>query len=354
MKNIKIIYIATILSVLSFLIVQCGIDDNPIAPEEAVQNYKVSITVTPPSSFRNIDTWNYWASSFTVEFETTFEEEHHDEGEEEHEEHHGDLQIGSATVEGMRLVVFADHASDMFHMAGDGHGEPGSMFEEEHAVEGDFLIQVHLYDGMSDHAPHGGTNIGYSSVLINAVDSLGVTHEIVMVPVNQGHGFRYLSNAVLPSGTYDLHVEAEAPAFSRMPGYELKWIDHAEAEFHDFTIDGVLDSGVNLGSVIAGGLKFGLRAGAVSPMAAVGTGMVPLTGQETLQFSLRLEDELILPEGENLYYSSVIIKIINTETGETFERVLKPSYGENGFHYAANMSIPDGGVKTSGEHTDVH
>lgn len=342
MKKRSLMFVIAACAVLSLAAWSCSIDENPVVPSEVVEaSYTVSLSVGPSTAYRTMDTWGFLVNPVEINFKTTFEA-HHDEGEEEHEEegHHGDIDIGTVSMEGYRITVIADHAMDMFHIhEGHGHGSSAMEFEEEHGKDGDFMVMVHLFETVTGHAPHGGTSIGYSNIHIKAVEEGGAEFEFPMSPVFTVHGFRYAVNASLPPGIYDLHIEAEPPTFSRLSGYESKWNDHMEAEFHEISFAAPYESGT-VGSEVVDGLTFTLRRGDVGPFAALGTGAIPLTGEENIQFSLSIEDESIEPEAENVPYSSVVIRITNNETGETNERVLYPVFGSNGFHYAANFSLP--------------
>lgn len=357
MKKQSLLFVIAAGAVLSLVAWSCSIDENPVVPSDVETSYRVTVSVNPSTAFRTMDTWGAVVNPVEVNFISNFEMEMHgDEGGHE-EEHHGDIQIGSAFLDGYKIMVMADHASDMFHVEtghhDDGGGETGMQFEEEHGVEGEFSVQVHLFENVTGHAPHGGTSVLYSNVHVKAVDGAGTEYEFPMNPIFASHGFRYAVNAELPAGDYDVHVEVEPPQFSRLPGYETKWIEHMEAEFHDYSLTSPVAGGT-IGSEVIDGLSFTLRAGTPSQFAAIGTGAIPLTGQETVQFSLSVTDASILPEAENIPYSSVTVKITNDATGETRERILYPVFGPDGFHYAANFSLPGSAVAAADHEDDGH
>lgn len=357
MKKRSLMFVIAACAVLSLAAWSCSIDENPVVPSDVETSYRVTVSVNPSTAFRTMDTWGAVVNPVEVNFISNFEMEHHEDEGEHEEGHHGDIQIGAASLDGYKIMVMANHAMDMYHVpTGDhGHGGEGTgmQFEEEHGVEGEFMVQVHLFENVTGHAPHGGTSVLYSNVHVKAVDGAGTEYEFSMIPIFSTHGFRYAVNADLPAGDYDVHVEVGPPQFSRLPGYETKWIEHMEAEFHDYSLTSPVTGGT-IGTEEIDGLSFTLRAGTPSQFAAIGTGAIPLTGEETVQFSLSATDASIMTEAENIPYSSVTVRITNDATGETSERILYPCYGADGFHYAANFPLPGSAVAAAGHEDDGH
>ena len=388
MKKLSTLQLFGISLILTFLFIQCGTDDNPVSGSTVVDEttgYTVTLSISPSNVYRTLDTWNAWVNPVTIKFQSTFEAEHSDDDGHADESqaddghiddgqahkaaiadigedpvHHGDIMLCDFAFEGFNLFAVASHAATIYHVGqGDEHEDdgdkPGMHFDEEHGMDGDFMLMVHLQESITGHAPHGGTSIGYSKVHVKAVDAEGNELEFPLKPIATTHGFRYADNVELPAGTYDLHVEAEAPAFSRLSGYELKFTGHMEAEIKDFTFTDSSDAALTSeeGSFVAEDLSLRLRVGPVQPLAAIGTGAIPLSGAETLQFSVSISDSSIIPEAENILNSQVIARITNNETGSATEKVLVPVYGPNGFHYAGNVSLPKGQAQvTTDDHSD--
>ena len=385
MKKLSTLQLFGISLILTFLFIQCGTDSNPVSVSgvvdvEETTGYTVSFSVSPSNVYRTLDTWNAWVNPVTVEFQSTFETEHSDDdGHVDDDDdaghvdddghahktanggdtvHHGDIMLCDLALEGFKIIASASHASTIYHMDTHGHegDEPGMHFVEEHGMDGDFMLMVHLQESITGHAPHGGTSIGYSNVHVKAVDADGNELEFPLKRIATTHGFRYADNVELPAGTYDLHVEAEAPAFSRLSGYDEKFTGHMEGGMNGFTFTDSADAAISSeeGSFQAEDLSLRLRVGSVAPFAAIGTGAIPLSGAETLQFSVSISDASISPEAENILYSQVIARITNNETGDTTEKVLVPVYSEHGFHYAGNVSLPEGHgmVDSTDDHDD--
>ena len=363
--------IASVISIFFFW--GCGTDSSPVSPVSGDGgSYTVSVSVSPSTAYRTAGTANLWTETVVTEFHSTFTAEHQDDGhvddhsDDDHgeETHHGEIFIGTTTIDDMMIVLTADHAADMFHVH-NGHSEDNGHaaleFEEEHATEGDFLLEIHLYeahhdndDDHNDADAHGGMLIGYSDIHIATHDKDENEIEIPLFPVLTEHGFRYASNAVLAPGSYDLHVESDAPEFSRMSGFEQKWNDHIETEFHDFSFDAPPEDEIEIGSSEVSGLHFTLEADKVGSYIDPQAGELSLQGNETIQFLLKVEDETIQAEENNIYYSTITVHIKNDDSGETVEKVLYPVYGQHGFHYAVNISLPEGHGQddTTDDHSD--
>ena len=248
----------------------CSLDDSPVGPavlSETTSTYTIDVSVIPSSAFRTTGTWNAWVNPVQTEFAMVLEDAAHDDdhadtgmdddaagedlhdtgdGHAEDERHHGDFQIGDVTLDGIRIVMTADNAgADMYHV----HHDAIEHVEAPHDAR---LFSVHLYDALHERACHGATNIGYSDVVLNAVNE-AESHVIALRPVHTPDGFRYEANAALPRGTWDLHVEAGPPEFVRLAGYETKWLNYLEVEFHDFSMAGSMTSKIDgeLGIVLA-------------------------------------------------------------------------------------------------------
>jgi uncharacterized protein involved in high-affinity Fe2+ transport len=221
----------------------------------------------------------------------------------------------------------------------------GGEMEEHHAEPGERHIEVHVADEATGHHAHGGTDISNCEVKLIA-ESGETTVEVPLKPVQSGHGSRYEANAALPYGTYNLTVQAEPPTFARSAEKRNHWVQDIEATFSNFVLDSTFTSGT-IGNTITVGsasdsTEITLRAGSVKPYGAVGLGQLPLNGDETINFSVRLEDPTVEAHEGSLFNCSVIINMINNENGKQVSHVIGPMYGDHGFHYGTNMSMPGG------------
>ncbi|MCH9031978.1 MAG: hypothetical protein IIB00_06940, partial [candidate division Zixibacteria bacterium] len=72
---------------------------------------------------------------------------------------------------------------------------------------------------------------------------------------------------------------------------------------------------------------------------SVGIGAIPLTGSETLNFSVRLEDPTRPATDEQLYGSIVTVTVINSKTGSIYKETLAPIFSHEGFLFGKNMKL---------------
>jgi uncharacterized protein involved in high-affinity Fe2+ transport len=369
-----------IMAVASLGLTSCGIDDDPAGPEGSLEETGAEVTlllkIQPPTSLRTLDTWNFWNLPAEVIFvagldlEGGGEGEHHDE-EDGHghglltdnpgvtvvalkaddEEEEGTL-TASADLPGMRVTMSLEEGASLWEL------RHGGGLEEHHPQEGSNHLEVSIEETVTGHDAHGGTTISHCDVTLIAAPASGDTLEVRLAPVQSGHGYRYESNAELPPETYDLHLEIEPPRFLRMDSTHDKWSSHIEMEFHDFVFDDNFVSGTVGEELWVGdaddSLHVTLRAGSVKQYGAVGMGMVPLTGEETINFSLRLEDPSIEAHGQPLYGAMVSVTARDNDTGRVMTSVLKPMYGSHGFHFGDNMMLGFGHHHGGPDEDDDH
>lgn len=330
-------------------LIGCGASDNPITVEEEVSSasYTMVVDVQPPISLRDEGTWGYWVTPIQVALQTRFgateghaEEEHahkvvHGEpGDEEPEE---EVFIGAATVGGMKIEVEAEPAEHMWMIGHEGIEEHAPAEHETHH------IVVKLEETLSGHHPHGGMNVPYADVSLTAVAGSDTT-TFSLRPVQTRHGLRYEANASLPLGIYDTKIEVRPPTLVRSEESKFRWLQPVVAEFGQFDFN----SGQGRATTETGGMKISLRAGAPKVYGAVGMGHLPMKGDETVSFSVRLEDSAVEAQGEGeiLPYATVSVRIVNNEAGAETMKVLHPMYG---FHYGENFALPKGQRTGGGE-----
>jgi uncharacterized protein involved in high-affinity Fe2+ transport len=355
---------------LLFGLYSCGVSDNPILTEPTETELTVFLNIQPTTSLRTLDTWNAWNTPIDAVFYATLGGS--DQGDtsnghghnsvygfptnnvarltsEEGEDDAGVL-IGTLELAGIQVSVTISDGEGMWEI------HHGGEAEEHHAMEGESHADVELVETVTGHHPHGGPTISHCEVSLVAESAAGDIIEIDLVPVQGGHGYRYESNAELPFGTYDIHLEIEPPSFYRTEETHEKWTSHIEFEFHDFVFDSAFTGGAVGESIWVGAaddsIKAGLRAGSVKTYGAVGIGQVPLTGGETINFSLRLEDPTAEAHGQPLFGSIVTLTTVNGSTGKTVTKMLVPKYGAHGFHFGNNMDMDLDHIE--GEHDPGH
>lgn len=358
--------IFALILLVSLGMISCGIDDNPVTSEPVETELTVLVTIQPLASLRTTDTWTYWTTPIEIPFvvEVTGEggvADDHDDGD-VHKllvvNAEGDeILVGTAEVSGMSITVTIEDGEDMFEM------EHGGEMIEHHAETGDHHVMVEITETATGHSAHGDAVVSHAEISIMAIsETSGDTTEIELVGVQSGHGFRYESNVALPYDEYDLHLEVEPPSFYRNEETQSRWIQHAEFEFHgwvfDSTTSGSVGSGVWVGAA-GDSLELSLRAGSVKTYGAVGIGEIPLEGDETINFSVKLSDPTTEAHGQPLFGSVVSVSVYNGTTLETTHSLMEPMWGEHGFHFGQNMALNLGHV-TGGEeggddgHGDEH
>lgn len=352
--------------------VSCGIDDSPLAPAAvAPLQLQVQVHIQPTDALRTVETWNYWVTPVDVAFVAT-EGMLHDVG------HVGDAHGSDSQGSGDLLVAALTRTSSSAAEAGnmlvgsidlpqmsirlvieDGESmwqvEHDGAPVEQHAEAGSQHLDLEIFETATGHVNHGGVTLSHCQVTLVA-ESPTDTFEIQLVPVQGEHGYRYESNASLPYDMYDVHLEIEPPEFLRHEGKESHWITDIDIDYPQFTFDSVFTSGT-LGEytwVGADGdsLVATLSAGGVKIYGALGMGMLPLAGDETINFSVRLEDPTIAAGLEPLFGSIVTVTVTNPETGRTLTQTLKPLYGHEGFHFGENMFLGLEDIGTDTAHTD--
>ncbi len=339
--------------------VSCGIDDSPLAPAPPAEptQLQIQVHIQPSDALRTVETWNYWVTPVDVAFVAT-------EGEvleDEHGDAHGSETLGggdlpvvaltrsssTAAEEGSTLVGSIDlpqmsirleieDGESMWQVEHDGESV------EKHAEAGSQHLDIQIIETATGHHGHGGATLSHCGVTLVA-ESPTDTFEIQLVPVQGEHGYRYESNASLPYDVYDVHLEIEPPEFLRHEGKEHHWITDIDVDYPQFTFDPAFTSGTVGAYTWVGtegdSLVATLRAGGVKIYGALGMGALPLAGDETINFSVRLEDPTIAADLEPLFGSIVTVTVTNPESGQTLIQTLKPLYGHEGFHFGENMFL---------------
>lgn len=351
--------------------VSCSIDDSPLAPAPpaAPVQLQVQVHIQPSDALRTVETWNYWVTPVDVAFIAT-EGVLPDEG---HGDAHGSASFGSedlpvallartssSTEAGNTLVGSIDlpqmsirleieDGESMWQVEHDGESV------ERHAEAGSQHIDIQIIETATGHVNHGGATLSHCEVTLVA-ESPTDTFEIQLVPVQGEHGYRYESNASLPYDVYDVHLEIEPPEFLRHEGKEHHWITDIDVDYPQFTFDPAFTSGTIGAYTWVGAegdsLVATLRAGDVKIYGALGMGALPLAGDETINFSVRLEDPTIAAGLEPLFGSIVTVTVTNPETGQALMQTLKPLYGHEGFHFGENMILGLDNLGAETDHTD--
>lgn len=340
--------IFAIILLVSFGLVSCGIDDNPVASDPVATELTVMVTIQPLASLRTTDTWTYWTTPVVIPFtvDVTGEGEAEEGGHDDGDAHKllavmaedGEILVGTAEVSGMSVTVKIEDGEDMFEM------EHGGEMHEHHAATGDHHVVVEVKETATGHSAHGDAVVSHAEITIIAIsETTGDTTEIELVGVQSGHGYRYESNVALPYDEYDLHVEAEPPTFYRNEETQDRWTEHAEFEFHGWEFTDSTSGAVGTTELWVGtagdSLELSLRVGDVKTYGAVGIGEIPLEGDETVNFSVKLSDPATESHAQLLFDSVISVSVHNGTTQETVISLMEPMWGEHGFHFAQNMML---------------
>lgn len=327
----------TLLTLLALVFVaSCGIDGTlKTEPEPEATPYTVFINVQPTTSLRTIETWGNWSVPIQTSFQTNFEGEAAGDHGGGHATKsalsHEPVFLGRSTVEGFGVLLQARSAHEMYALGHDGPQPLPQNGETHH-------LMVNLEDAIGGHHPHGNANVPGAKVHIELVVD-GEEEEIELRPVQGGHGLRYEANAAIPLGVHDLKVHVSPPQAYRSAETASRWISDLEADLPAYD----LTSGSGNGSAEVDGLKISVRAGQPKLYGAFGMGHLPLAGDETVNFSVRLEDTETPAsgQGEMIGHCWVGVTIVNENTGATAVGQLMPMLGKNGFHYGANFRMPE-------------
>lgn len=371
MKTLRHLIPVTIIALLAG--VSCGIDDSPLAPAAPAEptQLQVQVHIQPTDALRTVGTWNYWVTPVDVAFvatEGTLHEEEHDgdahgsvslgNGDQpvalltrssSSAEEAGNTLVGSIDLPQMSIRLEIEDGESLWQVEHDGESV------EKHAEAGSQHLDIQIVETSTGHNGHGGATLSHCQVTLIA-ESPTDTFEIRLVPVQGEHGYRYESNWSMPYDVYDVHLEIEPPEFLRHEGKKHHWITDIDVSYPQFTFDSVFTSGT-IGEYTWVGaegdsLVATLRAGGVKIYGALGMGMLPPAGDETINFSVRLEDPTIQAELEPLFGSIVTVTVTNPETGQTLTQTLKPLYGHEGFHFGENMVLGLDDLGTETVHTD--
>ncbi len=333
----------------------CDVDKSlipPIVEEEHAASYIIQVSVSPPTSYRTLDTWNNWTTPVTVEFvsdltEGIADDDGDGDGHGEHlllaaeDEHGEEILVGRKVAGDYEIALYVGPGAELWS-AHDGE------LEEHHVDHDANNFRVVVTTSQGGHSPHGGQNIAYGEVHLEAEQG-EEKHEFQLFPVQGEHGLRWESNTYLPYGSYELTLEAHAPSVMRYEHMKSRWnsgevvVDLGDFDFSDTFAGGTIAS-LTSGEGTAEEIKITLRGGnELKSYGAVGSGQRPTEGNENISFSLRLEDDQTAALGkEALYYSVVSVRVINQESGKSVGSILEPCYGEDGFSYTANMIAPHG------------
>ena len=348
----SLLTILTLTALTYILVAGCGNDNalRSVTPETPGL-YTVQLTVQPPTSLRTDDTWNNWTTPAQVVFRTNFEDavEADNHTTKPITGEHSDIMIGQTVVEGYRMTVRSGTSRTFWRRGHDGMEAHVPDSEETHH------IKVYLEDTLEGHTPHDGGNIPGADIHMEYIVD-GEEKVIELHPVQGRHGYRYEANADVPLNAYDMRVHALPPTMSWDEHTRDRWTGGIEATFHGYDFStGTADAAVEVQ-----GLKVSLQADAPRAYGAIGIGQLPMHGDETVSFSVQMEDTTIdmSNDGEMIADCVVTMVVTNEETGHTTVQTLTPMYGEDGFHYAANFSLPEDetilGSPDDGHHDDGH
>lgn len=364
----QILRLVILTATVTLLVWGCGIDQNPVISEPVSSEISVTLAIVPPASLRTTDTWSFWNLPVEITFSATIDGTSGGAAGDDHDGHgvsvlndriiasapllaaDESLLLGSIDLPGMSIRMSLEDGKNLFEVEHDGE------VHEHHAEAGQHHVEVNLFETATGHSGHGGATVSHCEVHLVAISSVNDTLEFELLPVQGGHGFRYEVNAELPLETYDIHIEVEPPHFLRTHGAEDKWTTDIEAEFTTFVFDGSYSGGLVGETMWVGAagdsLEISLSGGSVRTYGAVGLGALPLSGNETVNFSLHLSDPTVESHNEPLFESIVTATIVNHTAGTTTSQVLKAMYGEHGFHFGENMHLGLGSVMGGGGHDD--
>ena len=306
----------------------CGIDNTQqnVSPD----SFSVWVNVHPPTSLRTEQTWNDWMTPVQTVFQATFESTV-EEGQPY------EAFIGRTLEGDFRIVVNATLADTTWTVGPNGLEIHAPIQGETHALE------VTLEDGVGGRFVPGYSNIPNARVSLTA-NVNGFDQEIELQPVQGPHGFRYEANASIPLGIYDLKLHVTPPNLYRNTATRDRWTENIDATLpgYDFSF------GSGEASVEAEGMRITVRAGAPRvygvSYGSFGIGLLPLDlrGDETVNFSVRLEDMASLAEGvgQRITHSRVEVTVMGTDPGISVSKILYPTYGAQGFYYTANFALP--------------
>ena len=356
-------YTLIIASVGAFALLSCSVDDNPVSSPAMDMSTEliIQLNIQPTDALRTVETWNYWTVPVNVAFVAEIGGE---EAVSDTNEHHGvsssypvvllqkaagvaaadsaDILVGSIELPQMHIKMSIGAAKELWEMEHDG------ALVEHHAEVGSNHIIVEIAETATGHEAHGGLTVSHCHVTLFAEGATD-TFEVHLVPVQTEHGLRYEANAELPYDSYNLSLEIEPPGFFRDEETMTKWTTDISAAFSGFVFDSQFTNGTVGSTTWVGAsndsLNITLRAGAVATYGAVGMGLLPKSGNETINFSVKLDDPTVEAHEQPLAGSIVTLTVINAETGSTIIKTLKPIYGHEGFYFGENMHL---GL---GEHT---
>ncbi|MCH9025398.1 MAG: hypothetical protein IH931_08705, partial [candidate division Zixibacteria bacterium] len=247
-----------------------------------------------------------------------------------------DIFVGSLELPQIHSKMSISDGKELWEM------EHGGAMVEHHAEAGSNHITVMIAETDTGHSAHGGLTVSHCDVTL-IVESITDTFEVHLAPVQTAHGLRYESNVELPYDTYNLSLEIEPPGFFRDEETMNKWTTDILAAFSGFVFDSQFTDGTVGSATWVGAsddsLNITLRAGAVATYGAVGMGMLPQSGNETINFSLKLDDPTVEAHEQPLAGSIVTLTVINVEAGSTTIKTLKPIYGHEGFYFGENMHL---------------
>ncbi|MEE8405205.1 MAG: hypothetical protein V3S17_07415 [candidate division Zixibacteria bacterium] len=341
----------------AFTLASCSVNDNPVSSPAMDMSTEliIQLNIQPTNALRTVETWNYWTVPVNVAFvaEIGGTGAVPDTGG-----HHGvsspypavqlqkvagisaadstNILIGSIELPQMHIKMSIGDAKELWEMEHDG------ALVEHHAEIGSNHIIVEIAETATGHDAHGGLTVSHCHVTLIA-ESATDTFEVQLVPVQTEHGLRYEANAEMPYDTYNLSLEIEPPEFFRDEETMNKWTTDIMAAFSGFVFDSQFTDGTVGSTTWVGAsddsLNITLRAGEVATYGAVGMGMLPKSGNETINFSLKLEDPTVEAHEQPLAGSIVTLTVINTEAGSTTIKTLKPIYGHDGFYFGENMHL---------------
>lgn len=343
---------------MSLLVTGCGVDSSAgSGDEDGVAQYTVIVAVQPPTSLRTEETIGLWTSPVEATFTTNFvTSEADDDTEESHKTaaiadgadgdagdgHQDRMHVGSMAFDDIGVRVEALPAMTLWHWEEDGFEQVTPHAEETHHV------MVFVEDMTGDHAPEGNAPIPGATVHVGVTID-GQEQRFEMHPVQGDHGVRYEANAAIPMGMYDLTMHVTPPDVMD-DATKSRWNQEIEA-----TMQGI-QVGTGGGQAEVGGMMVTLSTASARPYGRMGTGMQSMSAEEKVNLSIELRDEHAMADGagEPIVDSVVTMTIVNDETGVSQTHTLPSMHGEAGFHFGANLGLPQDAAADHDDDDDDH
>jgi len=315
-------------------LVSCSAEDNPFTAEPGSTEYTVTVLVEPPAPLRTPETKDWWTEPVQVNYSI-------DGSASATKPFHSDSldnqwYIGSQHADSMEIILRYGSGRDLYEMHGPGMMSAMHPGQDAHHYMVELYSSDSLWNGFHGQPMTGGD---VTLIATSESDTLEYPLDIVMGK----HGYAYETNAELPGGTYDLQLQVNPPEFYRTNETQNFWTDGIILDFQSFTFDtSEIPGTIGNQTVVSNNgdtLEFFLSGEEPRLYGTLGMQWEPLTGEETIRFSLEIENSSIDYDRMPIYGSQVQISIRHEASGDTETTTLKPIYGHHGFYFGENMNL---------------